>query len=102
MSKENIIETIDKLQDIVDLLYQQNDKEAFEKLDTTLVSVEDTIDIIVSYQKENQEFAIDMNKIYSTLKQAMEALEAGDKVLVADIFQYELIEYLNELSSTMQ
>ena len=43
-----------------------------------------------------------MNKIYSTLKQAMEALEAGDKVLVADIFQYELIEYLNELSSTMQ
>lgn len=102
MSRVKLMKTINELQDIVDLLYQQNDKEAFEKLDTTLVDVEDTVDIMVSYQKENQEFAIDMNKIYSTLKQAMEALEAGDKVLVADIFQYELIEYLNELSSAMQ
>lgn len=100
--KEKIINTIEELQDVVDLFYQQNDQKAFEKMDVALLNVENAVDIFATYQIENPEFEIDMNKICDTLKQTMDALEKGDKVLVADILQYEFIEYLNDLSSTMQ
>ena len=100
--KEQIINTIDELQKIVDLFYQQKNQEAFEKMDNALKDLENSINIIGMYQEEHADLVMDENKIYNTLKDAMDALEKGDVVLLADIFQYEFIEYLSGLSLNME
>lgn len=100
--KEQIINTIDELQKIVDLFYQQKNQEAFEKMDNALKDLENSINIIAMYQEEHADLVMDENKIYNTLKDAMDALEKGDVVLLADIFQYEFIEYLSGLSLNME
>lgn len=100
--KEQIINTIDELEEIVDLFYQQKNQEAFEKMDNALKDLENSINIIAMYQKEHADLVMDENKIYNTLKDAMDALEKGDVVLLADIFQYEFIEYLSGLCSNME
>lgn len=41
-------------------------------------------------------------KIFSILSNAMEALESDDKVLLADILQYDFIEYIESLVEKME
>ena len=43
-----------------------------------------------------------MKKIFSILSNAMEALESDDKVLLADILQYDFIEYIESLVEKME
>ena len=40
---------------------------------------------------------INEEKILSSLRDSMEALEKGDFVLVADILQYDFLEYIEEM-----
>ena len=99
--KEQIKNTIDKVQEIVDLFYQQNDKDALEKLAVTLEDMTITIDNLMAYKTENPDFEIDEHKICSILNDAMGALQSDDKVLMADILQYDFIEYIIELVENM-
>ncbi len=99
--KEQIKNTIDKVQEIVDLFYQQNDKDALEKLAVTLEDMTITIDNLMAYKTENPDFEIDEQKICSILNDAMGALQSDDKVLMADILQYDFIEYISELVENM-
>ncbi len=100
--KEQIKATIDEVQDIIDLFYQQNDKEAFEKLDTVLENMTISIDNLELYKLENSDFDFDETKLCEILKESMEALQSDDKVLMADILQYDFIEYINELLEQMK
>lgn len=45
---------------------------------------------------------MDDKKIFSILSNAMEALESDDKVLLADILQYDFIEYIESLVEKME
>ena len=51
---------------------------------------------------ENLSFSYDDKKIFSILSNAMEALESDDKVLLADILQYDFIEYIESLVEKME
>ena len=86
--KKQIELIIDKVQDVVDLFYQQNNAEGFEML--------------AAYKNEHSEFEMDETKICGVLNEAMEALEAGDTVLMADIMQYDFVEYINDLLINME
>lgn len=100
--KEQIVATIDKVQNVVDFFYQQKDKEAFEKLDVTLDDMTIAIDNLVAYKNEHQSFVFDDSKLCTILKDAVNALESEDEVLMADILQYDFIEYINELLEKME
>ena len=45
---------------------------------------------------------MDEGKIFSILSDAMEALQSDDKVLMADILQYDFIEYISDLVENME
>lgn len=100
--KEQILETLNKVQEIVDLFYQQNDKDALEKFAVTLEDMTKAIDNLAAYKKENSQFEMDEVKIFNILNEAMEALQSDDKVLMADILQYDFIEYISELVENME
>ena len=106
--KEQIKNTINEVQEVVDLFYQQNDKDAFDKF---LIVLEDmtkadrktkAIDNLAIYKNTNPGFVMDDKKIFSILSNAMEALESDDKVLLADILQYDFIEYIESLVEKME
>jgi hypothetical protein len=60
------------------------------------------IDNLATYKNTNPGFAMDDKKIFSILSNAMEALESDDKVLLADILQYDFIEYIESLVEKME
>lgn len=104
MSKEKaqISETINKVQEVVDLFYQQNDKDALEKFAVTIEDMAKAIDNLAAYKAENAQFEMDEVKIFNMLNEAMEAFQSDDKVLMADILQYDFIEYISELAENME
>ena len=58
--------------------------------------------LLTILQHTNPGFAMDDKKIFSILSNAMEALESDDKVLLADILQYDFIEYIESLVEKME
>ena len=100
--KEQIKSTINGVQEVVDLFYQQNDKDAFEKFMFVLEDMTKAIDNLAVYKNSNPEFVMDEGKIFSILSDAMEALQSDDKVLMADILQYDFIEYISDLVENME
>ncbi len=95
--KKEIQEVNKKIDEIVELFYQQKNEEAYGKLNIALA---DFIYIIEMIQKQGdekaQENAGDLN---DALKQALEAMEQKDNILLADILKYEVMEKLEDLSA---
>lgn len=100
--KELVIKTIDDVRDTVDLFYQQKDSEAFSKFIVVLEEMADTIDVLFAYKNEHDEFEMDEKKVCDILKDAMEALQNSDSVLLADILQYDFVEYIEEVIENME
>ncbi len=100
--KELVIKTIDDVRDTVDLFYQQKDSEAFSKFIVVLEEMTDTIDVLFAYKNEYDEFEMDEKKVCDILKDAMEALQNSDSVLLADILQYDFVEYIEEIVENME
>ena len=95
--KKNIENTINKLQEAIELFYQQNDGEAFKKFEISIANIDVLIKNIGKYEIEKDISILDKDKIVNILTEALEALETKDNVLMADILQYDFIEYLNEV-----
>lgn len=72
---------IDKIDSICDMLYQENIQDAYVKLQELIK------ELMLSLAKLNEEEQVDMVKV---LKPALEAMEANDTTLLADILQYEV------------
>ena len=100
--KEQIQNTIDKVQEVVDLFYQQNDKDALEKFVVTLEDMTSAIDNLAAYKTENPGFEMDEKKICNILNDEMGALQSDDKVLMADILQSDFAEYIGGLIENME
>ena len=100
--KEVIVKTIDDIKETVDLFYQQKDKKALKKFETVIGGMMSSIDSLAAYRNENSDFTFDEAKIMGTLTEAMNALQDGDLVLLADILQYDFLEYMQELADDMK
>ena len=60
------------------------------------------IDALVTYRTEHDDFVLDEAQLTNILKDAMNALQDGDMVLLADILQYDYLEYMEELVGNME
>ncbi len=60
------------------------------------------IDTLFTFRAEHEGFVLDEAKITNTLKEAMEALQNMDMVLLADILQYDYLEYMQEILGNME
>lgn len=100
--KEQIIEMVDRVQEVVDLFYQQSEKEAFEKFTVILDNIAAAVDCLAVYEKEHESFTVDETKLRDILTEAMNALKSEDLILMADILQYDFIEYINDIIEKME
>ncbi len=81
-------ETIkDEITAIVDLLYQQNIKEAYPRLIQVLPKLEQ---FFAGFGEEKG------GEWTEVLRSALEAMEQQDVTLLADILQYEILERMDE------
>ncbi|MDE5965769.1 MAG: hypothetical protein K2G89_02950 [Lachnospiraceae bacterium] len=88
MDAQNVQEVIDEIKATTDLLYQENMQEGYGKLSAVLHHINDlTVDITDTEEQE---------RFVEILKPALEAMEAQDMTLLADVLQYELVPKLEE------
>lgn len=81
-------ETIkEEIMAIVDLLYQQNIKEAYPRLIQVLPKLEQ---FFAGFGEEKR------GEWTEVLRSALEAMEQQDVTLLADILQYEILERMDE------
>jgi len=100
--KEQVVQTIQKVQEMVDLFYQQKQKTALDALYLTIGKITEAIDVLFDYKERKEDFQMDEQRLLSSLKECMDALESADYVLLADIFQYDFVEYMQELADHME
>lgn len=100
--KEIIKKSVSDVEEVIELFYQQKTQEALNKFESVIGGMMTAIDTLFAYKAENEEFNLDEIKLTNTLKDAMGALEDGDMVLLADILQYDYLEYMQELLDNMQ
>lgn len=99
--KQKVVNTTDEIQEVIELFYEQNDKEAFEKFNLAIGNIMSMVDILHNYKNINTDLEFDEIKVCNILKEAMDALQSDDKVLLADILQYDFVEYMNDLAEQM-
>lgn len=101
-SKDIVVKSIEEVKGIVDLFYQQKEKEALDRFTVGLGNMMTAIDTLFAYRTEHEDFTLDEAQLTNILKDAMNALQDGDMVLLADILQYDYLEYMEELVGNME
>lgn len=76
-----------KLEAVIELLYQQNMQNAYRGMTEILPMIE----AIISEQSAGVQV-----ELTQVMKDALEAMEQGDMTLLADILQYDLLERIEE------
>lgn len=100
--KDIVKKSVKEIEDVVELFYQQKLQEALNQFQFVIGNMMTAIDAIFTFKTEHEGFEFNEGKITSTLKDAMQALEDRDMVLLADILQYDYLEYMNELLENMK
>lgn len=96
--KKVIANTVQTVRETTELFYQQKVQEGYTKMQDTIAGIMQVVDVLHDYKCAHEEFSLDEARIAGSLTEAMNAMEAGDTVLLADILEYDFIEYLEELS----
>jgi len=77
------------------LFYQQNIKEGYSKLEYTIDVLSKIIDAINIDEEEGKQLI--KNSFNNILKEALQAMEQGDTILLSDILQYDLKELIEQV-----
>ncbi len=99
--KQIITNTVQSIRETTELFYQEKVQEGYAKMQDTIASVMQVVNVLHEYKCNHEEFSLDEARIASSLTEAMNAMEVGDTVLLADILEYDFIEYLEELSTEL-
>lgn len=100
--KQIITNTVQAVRETTELFYQEKVQEGYAKMQDTIASIMQVVDVLHEYKSTHEEFPLDETRIAGSLTDAVNAMEAGDTVLLADILEYDFIEYLEELSSGLE
>lgn len=100
--KKLVEKSVKEVEEVIELFYQQKLQEALNKFETVIGGIMIAVDALFTYKAEHEEFIFDEITLTNTLKDTMQALEDGDMVLLADILQYDYLEYIQELLDNMQ
>ena len=95
--RQQIGSVIEELQDTLELFYQQKEKEALDSFGALIDRLMEAMNTLFSYKKEHEDFEVDERKLTTSLKDALAAMEEKDYILLADILQYDFLEYMQEL-----
>lgn len=104
MSQERkAVETaVEVIRENTELFYQQKAAEGYAKMENTLAAILQAVDILHEYKNAHEGFRLEEERIAASLTEALQAMEAGDTVLLSDILEYDFVEYLQELLAEME
>ena len=92
--KSNLQAIIQHIEHMNKLFYQQYTSEAFTELDQVLTLLMQVMEELFTYQFENDSLERDKIELNNILIKAMNAIEKKDAIMIADIFQHELLKLL--------
>ena len=92
--KDQISKVLEKIDGVVGLFYQQQEKEGYKEMQEMIEDIANLMDGLYNYAKEEEYFNYDQVRLVEGLTEAMNALEDKDTILLADVLQYELAEQL--------
>lgn len=92
--KDHIQDTVEQINKVTELLYQKNNNEAFGRFNDVLTMLATLTDEIFSSDEVAQEIK---SSFLEYLKEAMNAMENKDFILLSDILQYDIIEHLENI-----
>lgn len=92
---KKIDESINMINKTTDLFYQEKISEGYNALNVTLSMINTIAGLL--YEQQEEEYRDYFSKLNVILKEAMDALEMKDLIMLADIFQYELKELFEDL-----
>lgn len=95
--RQIIGDTIQKIDGVVELFYQQKDQEAYGRLEQVLGDMMTTLDAVFSYQAEHDDVSVDEAGLTEVLRTTLAAMEDQDTILMADILKYDVIERFQEV-----
>lgn len=91
----------EKIEIVSNLLYQQNLNEAFSELMVLINELSQLYTYLFNQENADILSNLDQNQLLSILNEAMNALEKRDDVLLADVLNYDLTDFLNELEKKL-
>lgn len=100
--REKVEKSVKEIEEVVELFYQQKLQEALSKFEAAIGNMMIAIDVLFTFRTEHEGFELDEGRLTRILKDAMGALQNRDTVLLADILQYDYLEYMNELLENME
>lgn len=100
--KKNVMDVIIKIEEITDLLYKQEKRLAYSKLNNAIADLSSLIDQLFQLSSQNELINFDIHSMVSKLGEALQAMQDEDNVLLADILQYEIKEQLQEICNNME
>lgn len=95
--KKEITGTVQQINAVVELFYQQKNQEAYAELENMLTTLMHTIDNIFAYKGQHEEFVFDEKGLAEVLQTTLSAMEDKDSILMADILKYDVIEKLEAI-----
>lgn len=85
---------------MTELFYQNKMQEGFAALNIFIGKMENLLAEIANYQKENNQKIVAEEKLLGTVGEAFQAMQEQDSILLADLFQYDLKEQLEQILET--
>lgn len=98
-TKEMLIEIIEKTDIITNKFYKQEEIEGFRLLNDFLDLVSEIMEQLIN--NNINEVPLLYQEIIKFLKEALQAMEVKDTILLADILQYELKERFESVLNTL-
>jgi len=87
----------EKIDRMTELLYQENVTEGYSILSSVIAQMDQLINHIAAYQAKTGQTIIDEQKLLGSVGEALQAMEEKDIVLLADIFNYDIKEQIEQL-----
>lgn len=90
--KKEILEVVDSIEKATELFYQQKNKKGYIKFEETLNLLSSILNSVIN--EKHIDLMVVIDELNTKLAEAMEALEEGDTILLADILKYEICPIL--------
>lgn len=84
-----------------ELFYTQKEAEGYLAFGELLTPLMNILDSLIIQQNTTGKPEFDQQELLRILSEAMQAIEARDAILLADILQYDILDKLEEISAQL-
>lgn len=98
---KRINKVIQDIDEITAMFYQQKNNDAYIRLERLISEIAQMIDLLYTLPMDQEIRENNTKLLTETLQETLQAMSAGDTVLVADILKYEVSERLTNIAEEL-